>query len=221
MARGRTTAQRENITGIARGCYDPQSLVIKTNGKHKDIQGILAAAKEKPGSIKIGVAHMASIDHVASYALGKAAGVEFEFVPFDGGGEITGHRHPDFLASVNWSEEDLLSPVMHPDERDTPDPAIGVPTQLYHWTAIAYESVMLGAFMIHFGPKNETCAKGGFPKTTNINIGFCRDGVTWLRSPKRPFIGASRQPGRSGGRLAGRLIKRRSIAGTSREGCCP
>ncbi len=88
MARGRTTAQREDIIGIARGCYDPQSLVIKADGKHKDIQGILAAAKEKPGSIKIGVAHMASIDHVASYALGKAAGVEFEFVPFDGGGEI-------------------------------------------------------------------------------------------------------------------------------------
>ena len=88
MARGRTTAQRENITGIARGCYDPQSLVIKANGKHKDIQGILAAAKEKPGSIKIGVAHMASIDHVASYALAKEAGVEFEYVPFDGGGEI-------------------------------------------------------------------------------------------------------------------------------------
>jgi putative tricarboxylic transport membrane protein len=88
MARGRTTAQRENITGIARGCYDPQSLVIKTNGKHKDIQGILAAAKDKPGSIKVGVAHMASIDHVASYALAKEAGVEFEYVPFDGGGEI-------------------------------------------------------------------------------------------------------------------------------------
>ncbi len=31
---------------------------------------------------------MASIDHVAAYEFGKAAGVEFEFVPFDGGGEI-------------------------------------------------------------------------------------------------------------------------------------
>ncbi len=104
-------------------------------------------------------------------------------------------EHPDFLAGAKWSTEDLLGPVMHPDERDRPDPAIGVPTQLYHWTAIAYESVMLGEFMIHFGPKNEICAKGGFPKTTDVNIGFSRDGVTWMRSPKRPFIGASRQPG--------------------------
>lgn len=83
-----TTATRDDIIGIARGCYDPQSLVIKANGKYKDIQEVLAAAKEKAGSIKIGVAHMASIDHVASYELAKAAGVEFEYVPFDGGGEI-------------------------------------------------------------------------------------------------------------------------------------
>ena len=44
--------------------------------------------RKAPGKVKIGVAHMASIDHVAAYEFGKAAGVEFEFVPFDGGGEI-------------------------------------------------------------------------------------------------------------------------------------
>jgi hypothetical protein len=104
-------------------------------------------------------------------------------------------EHPDFLDSVQWHPEDLLGPVMHPDERDTPDPAIGVPTQLYHWTAIAYESVMLGQFMIHFGPDNSVCAKGGFPKTTDVNVGFSRDGVTWMRSPRRPFIASSRKPG--------------------------
>ena len=88
MARGRTTATRDDIIGIARGCYDPQSLVISTKGAHKDIQGVLEAAKASPGKIKVGVAHMASIDHVASYALAKEAGVEFEYVPFKSGGEI-------------------------------------------------------------------------------------------------------------------------------------
>lgn len=104
-------------------------------------------------------------------------------------------EHRDFLASARWNPEDLLGPVMHPDESDRPDPAIGVPTQLYHWTAIGYESVMLGQFMIHFGPDNGVCAKGGFPKTTDVNIGFSRDGVTWMRSPQRPFIGSSRKVG--------------------------
>ena len=49
---------------------------------------MLAEAKANPGKIKIGVAHMASIDHVAAHALAKAAGVKFEYVPFKGGGEI-------------------------------------------------------------------------------------------------------------------------------------
>jgi putative tricarboxylic transport membrane protein len=90
MARGNTTASREDVIGIVRGCYDPQALVISTKdgGTYKTIQEVLTQAKKSPGKVKIGVAHMASIDHVAAYEFGKAAGVEFEFVPFDGGGEI-------------------------------------------------------------------------------------------------------------------------------------
>jgi tripartite-type tricarboxylate transporter receptor subunit TctC len=88
MARGRTTATRDDIIGIARGCYDPQAMVMSTKGKYKDIQAVVAAAKESPGKIKVGVAHMASIDHVAAYEFAKQAGLEFEYVPFKGGGEI-------------------------------------------------------------------------------------------------------------------------------------
>lgn len=90
MARGMADATRDDLIGIARGCYDPQSLVISTKdgGTYKNIEEVMAKAKENPGGVKIGVAHMASIDHVAAHELGKAAGVKFEFVPFDGGGEI-------------------------------------------------------------------------------------------------------------------------------------
>jgi hypothetical protein len=104
-------------------------------------------------------------------------------------------EHPDFLQSIAWGPEEVLGPVMRPDAMDKPDPAIGDPAQLYHFTAIAYESVMLGQFMIHFGPHNSVCAKGGFPKTTDMNIGFSRDGVNWTRSTQRPFVGSSRRPG--------------------------
>ena len=88
MARGRTTATRDDIIGIARGCYDPQAMVMSTKSKYKGIEDILAVAKDSPGKIKVGVAHMASIDHVAAYEMAKKAGVEFEYVPFKGGGEI-------------------------------------------------------------------------------------------------------------------------------------
>ncbi len=90
MARGMTNATRDDLIGIARGCYDPQALVIssKDGGTYKDMKEVIAKAKESPGKIKVGVAHMASIDHVAAYEFAKAAGVKFEYVPFDGGGEI-------------------------------------------------------------------------------------------------------------------------------------
>ncbi len=89
MARKNTEAQREDIVGIARGCYDPQAFMIAPKaGKYKNIEEIVAAAKANPGKVKIGITHVASVDHVAAYLFAKAAGLEFEYVPFSGGGEI-------------------------------------------------------------------------------------------------------------------------------------
>jgi putative tricarboxylic transport membrane protein len=89
MARKNTTAQREDLVGIARGCYDPQAFMFAPAvSKYKNIEELLAVAKENPGKVKVGITHVASVDHVAAYLLAKAAGVQFEYVPFSGGGEI-------------------------------------------------------------------------------------------------------------------------------------
>jgi putative tricarboxylic transport membrane protein len=88
MARKNTTAQRADIIGIARGCYDPQAFMISTKGPYKNIQEILEEAKANPGKIKVGITHVASVDHVAAYLFAKAADVQFEYVPFTGGGEM-------------------------------------------------------------------------------------------------------------------------------------
>ena len=88
MARGMTKAKREDLIGIARGCYDPQSFCISTKGKFKSIQEIVEFAKANPKKIKVGLAHMAGIDHVTTYEFAKQAGIELEYVPFKGGGEI-------------------------------------------------------------------------------------------------------------------------------------
>ena len=47
MARGNTTASREDVIGIARGCYDPQALVISTKDgcTYKNIEEVLSKAK--------------------------------------------------------------------------------------------------------------------------------------------------------------------------------
>ncbi len=91
-----------------------------------------------------------------------------------------------FDRSVFWVGADRL---------DKPDPRIGDATQLYSLSAVAYESILLGAFQIHLGPKNEICDLGGFPKFTEIKLGFSRDGFHWHRPDRRAFIEATRRDG--------------------------
>jgi hypothetical protein len=54
---------------------------------------------------------------------------------------------------------------------------------------------MLGLIQPHYGPHNDECAKGGFPKLTELQLAFSRDGFHWDRSNRNTFIGASLQKG--------------------------
>jgi hypothetical protein len=99
---------------------------------------------------------------------------------------------PAFLTSnafdraVYWCNADRL---------DEQDPVAKCPPQLYSLGAVAYESLMLGVFYIHLGPPNEVCAKGRFPKITDLKLGFSRDGFHWDRPDRRAFIPAARREG--------------------------
>ncbi len=53
--------------------------------------------------------------------------------------------------TVKWAREDNL---------DIPDPDVKMTPTLYNLDAVAYESVMLGAFSIFLGPENDACDKG-------------------------------------------------------------
>ena len=104
-------------------------------------------------------------------------------------------EHSDFLESASWTDGDILGPAMEADSLDLPDPQLGYPTQLYHMTAVSYESIMLGSFLIHRGPPNEICERDRRPKITDITLGYSRDGMNWLRPDRRPFIASSRERG--------------------------
>jgi hypothetical protein len=106
-----------------------------------------------------------------------------------------------------WESDDFLSardsrwtpelPVYWcgADDRDLPDPKIKFPTQLYKLDAVGYESLMLGLMNIHYGPENDVCAREKYPKLTEIELAFSRDGFHWDRTCRDTFIGASRLPG--------------------------
>jgi hypothetical protein len=43
---------------------------------------------------------------------------------------------------------------------------------------------------MHYGPDNLTCMEGGFPKMTELQLAFSRDGFHWDRSNRETFIAA-------------------------------
>lgn len=88
--------------------------------------------------------------------------------------------------AVFWANADRL---------DEPDPRVGQPAQLYSLNAVAYESLLVGAFQIHRGPDNGICERGEFPKLTDLSLGFSRDGFHWHRPERRPFLAGTRQEG--------------------------
>jgi hypothetical protein len=83
---------------------------------------------------------------------------------------------------VFWLGTDRLDPM-----RDNYD--IGRSPQLYKVDAAGYESLMLGLLQLHYGPPNDVCANGGFPKLTELQLAFSRDGFHWDRSCRETFIG--------------------------------
>lgn len=68
--------------------YDPKCIAVAANSPYKTIEDLVAAAKGTPGKVKIGTFGPGTDDHVTGYMLGKTAGVQLGFVPFDSGGEI-------------------------------------------------------------------------------------------------------------------------------------
>lgn len=84
--------------------------------------------------------------------------------------------------SVFWFGADRLDPKK-------PGYPVGDEPQIYKVDAVGYESLMLGLIQPHYGPANEVCAKKGYPKLTELEIAFSRDGFHWDRN-RKTFIGA-------------------------------
>ncbi len=105
---------------------------------------------------------------------------------------------PDFL-NTNWDDAVYWTCV---DWLDRPEPvgsyhpaAHGHGCQLYSLNAVAYESLIVGMHYIHRGPVNQICEENGFPKLTDLEVGFTRDGFHWHRPRREPFIAATRRDG--------------------------
>lgn len=80
-------------------------------------------------------------------------------------------------------------------ENCEPDPYIGDRPELYNFSAVPYESIMIGIRQILVGPNNEKCSRTGAPKVTDLMITYSRDGYEWDFTDSKAFIPASRYEG--------------------------
>ncbi|HVJ66477.1 MAG TPA: hypothetical protein VM510_00760 [Caulifigura sp.] len=106
-------------------------------------------------------------------------------------------ENDEFMKGTNWSDSVFWTNV---DRLDAPEPAgrypgAGETPQLYSLNAVAYESLMVGMHYIHRGPNNKLCQDGKFPKLTDLELGFSRDGFHWDRPDRSGFITGEREAG--------------------------
>jgi tripartite-type tricarboxylate transporter receptor subunit TctC len=76
---------RESFQPIALHFYTPAMLAVNANSPFKSIKDLVAAAKEKPGTIKISDSGLMAVPHLQVVMLERAAGVKFASVHFTGG----------------------------------------------------------------------------------------------------------------------------------------
>jgi hypothetical protein len=102
---------------------------------------------------------------------------------------------PEFTQLAQRKTAERLPLWLKLDARDRRDPELGYEPELYHFTAVAYESLMVGVFGIFYGPPNEVCAKEKCPKIIDLQLGFSRDGFIYDRPHREAFLKCARTPG--------------------------
>jgi putative tricarboxylic transport membrane protein len=85
---GRKTITHRDFTKITILAFDEMAVVVKYDSPYKNLKELIAAAKAKAKSIKFGGTAVGSTDSLLVASLAKAAGVEFNFIAFQGGGEV-------------------------------------------------------------------------------------------------------------------------------------
>jgi hypothetical protein len=102
---------------------------------------------------------------------------------------------PDFIQTGLTANKALL--WLKPDALDKRDPSLGYEPELYKFGAVAYESIMLGAYGIFYGPPNDIAGTKGKerPKIIDMQLGYSRDGVAYPRPSRTAFIASARTPG--------------------------
>jgi putative tricarboxylic transport membrane protein len=84
---GNSPVSYKDFTPVAALAMDPFLLMVKEDSPYKTLEDLIEAAKEKPEGLAVAGTSGLSDDRVCTGLLEKQAGVKFNFVPFEGGGD--------------------------------------------------------------------------------------------------------------------------------------
>jgi putative tricarboxylic transport membrane protein len=108
---GKKTITHKDLTMIGILGFDEVVMVVKYDAPWKDMKELLAAAKAKPKSIRFGGSYVGSPDSLVVASIAKAAGVEFNYIPFQGGGEMNAALLGGHIDAMSSAPSDMLPHV--------------------------------------------------------------------------------------------------------------
>ena len=76
-----------DFKGVIRVQLDPEVLMAKGDSPFKNAKDAIEAKKANPGSIKFAGAFLGNMDSLLCYQIFQKAGIQFDYVPYSGGGE--------------------------------------------------------------------------------------------------------------------------------------
>ena len=85
---GLTPVGLKDFTPIANFAFDEYMLMVNSTSKFKTAKDAIAFAKANPKKVTVGGTQLGSSDSICTYLIEKAAGVQLNYVVFNGGGEV-------------------------------------------------------------------------------------------------------------------------------------
>lgn len=108
---GKKTITHKDFTKISILAFDEMAIVVKYDSPYKTIKDLIAASKAKPKSVKFGGTAAGSTDSLLVAALAKAAGVQFNYIAFQGGGEANAALLGGHIDAISANPTEILPQV--------------------------------------------------------------------------------------------------------------